>query len=222
MSEPKASGGGKPVARGWDSDITDGRKVGEWESIYKGKGEVSKEIKEEAIYLAIIFGVFLIGVFVLIYKAYVCDQSSQTSPSQNDAGNDRCLFYNFLGAWIAGTLGGCSFGIKWMYHAVAKGLWHQDRKLWRLYSPHLAGVVSLFMVLLVSSGLLQMFDPNFSHRLIGVLAFSFLVGYFSDKALAKMADVAETLFGGVGKEKKKKKKQNEDGTEGPQSTGKPE
>jgi len=30
-----------------------------------------------------------------------------------------------------------------------------------------------------------------------VMAFSFLVGYFSDKALAKMAEVADTLFGGT-------------------------
>jgi hypothetical protein len=33
------------------------------------------------------------------------------------------------------------------------------------------------------------------------MAFSFLVGYYSDKALAKMADVADTIFGSGKKEK---------------------
>jgi hypothetical protein len=52
------------------------------------------------------------------------------------------------------------------------------------------------MVFLVASGLLQIFDIDFIEHPIRVMAFSFLVGCFSDKALAKMADVADTLFGG--------------------------
>ena len=87
-----------------------------------------------------------------------------------------------------------------MYHSVARQIWHEDRRLWRLLAPHLSGVVSLFMVFLVASGLLQIFDKQFIERPIGVLAFSFLVGYFSDNALAKMAEVADTLFGGQKKE----------------------
>ncbi len=51
------------------------------------------------------------------------------------------------------------------------------------------------MVFLVASGLLEIFDSTFIEHPIRVMAFSFLVGYFSDKALAKMADVADTLFG---------------------------
>ena len=41
------------------------------------------------------------------------------------------------------------------------------------------------------------------------MAFSFLVGYFSDKALAKMADVADTLFGGLKVEKENKAQNTE-------------
>lgn len=64
-------------------------------------------------------------------------------------------------------------------------------------SPHLSGTVSVFMVFMVSSGLLTLFDKRFVGSPIGVLAFGFLVGYFSDKALQKMAEVADTLFGGT-------------------------
>jgi hypothetical protein len=57
------------------------------------------------------------------------------------------------------------------------------------------------MFFLVDSGLLEIFDSTFIEHPIRVIAFSFLVGYFSDKALAKMADVADTLFGGTKPEK---------------------
>jgi hypothetical protein len=150
------------------------------------------------IYLALLFAFCVFGVFYVIYEIYAAPGTSRLLPEGDDGlGDGRSLFLGFIGAWVAGTLGGCSFSIKWMYHIVARRLWHEDRRLWRVCSPHLSGVVSLIMVFLVSSGLLQLFDKNFSQRPISVMAFSFLVGYFSDKALAKMADVADTLFGGT-------------------------
>jgi len=62
------------------------------------------------------------------------------------------------------------------------------------------------MVFIVCSGLLQIFDKDFVQRPIAVLAFSFLVGYFSDKALAKMAEIADTLFGATEHEKETEEK----------------
>jgi hypothetical protein len=138
---------------------------------------------------------------------------SALAPFSGDAAQstDRSslMFLGFVGAILAGTLGGCCFGLKCMYHFVAKLMWHEDRRLWRLLSPPLSGVLSLFMVFLVASGLLQIFDGNFVEHPIRVMAFSFLVGYFSDKALAKMADVADTLFGGMKKEEKENKEENQ-------------
>ena len=92
-------------------------------------------------------------------------------------------------------LGGCCFGLKWMYHSVAKSIWNADRRLWRFLTPLLSGVVALFTLLLVASGLLQIFDKDVVQRPAAVLAFGFLVGYFSDRALAKMAELADTLLG---------------------------
>jgi hypothetical protein len=139
----------------------------------------------------------LAGVFWVIWESdFYLAASDNTN---NSAGLVKIspVFLGFLGSLFAGTLGGCSFGIKCMYHFVAKLMWHEDRRLWRLLSPPLSGILSLFMVFLVASGLLQIFDTKFIEQPIRVMAFSFLVGYFSDKALAKMAEVADTLFGGT-------------------------
>ena len=85
--------------------------------------------------------------------------------------------------------------MKWLYHSVAKRLWNEDRRLWRLFTPHISGAVSLFTILLIASGVLQIFNEDFINRLLLVLGVGFVVGYFSDKALAKLAETADTLFG---------------------------
>jgi hypothetical protein len=202
MSQNDPSSGEQPrkPINGWDSDITDGRKELDWKSAYPL--EARKGIRAEMIYLTILFCICVIVIFSIIYEIYAADGSCRVFPEEaSGTGNGFSLFLGFIGAWAAGTLGGCCSAIKWMYHIVAKKLWHEDRRLWRLFSPHLSGAVSLIMVFLVSCGLLQIFDKNFAQRPVSIMAFSFLVGYFSDKALAKMADVADTLFGGVKKDK---------------------
>jgi hypothetical protein len=177
-------------------DPSDGRARGDWKTLYPP--DARKWITIEALYLVVVFFACLAGVFYVVYS--LCRLPQNSAPAVTD--DQRCApFLTYLGAWIAGMLGGCSFGIKWMYHSVARGIWHEDRRLWRFLSPHLSGVVSLFMVFLVSSGLLQLFDKNFIQRSIAVIAFSFLVGYFSDTALAKMAEIADTLFGATEQKK---------------------
>ena len=46
--------------------------------------------------------------------------------------NPETVLYANRYALLAGggLLGGTVYGGKWLYHAVAKGLWHEDRKLW--------------------------------------------------------------------------------------------
>lgn len=174
-------------------DYTDHRRRGEWKTIYPA--EARKWIWIEAAYLTLLFLGSLGGVLYISHQ--LCDVLPSTgTTARSDVNYQSCpSLLISLAALSAGMLGGCSFGIKWMYHSVAKQLWHEDRRLWRLLTPPLSGVVSLFMVLLVSSELLQIFDKGFVRRPIAVLAFSFVVGYFSDKALAKMAELADTLFG---------------------------
>jgi hypothetical protein len=176
-------------------DLTDGKKEGQWKTDYPP--EARKCIRLETTYLVFVTGLCLYGVF------WVIQQFNLSLPDPNQTSVQPSQIYLvFLGALSAGTLGGCSFGLKCMYHFVAKRWWHEDRRLWRLLSPPLSGILSLFMVFLVASGLLEIFDSTFLEHPIRVMAFSFIVGYFSDKALAKMSDIADTLFGGLKKPEK--------------------
>jgi hypothetical protein len=97
--------------------------------------------------------------------------------------------------FCAGLLGGTTFDVKWWYHSIAKGLWHLDRRAWRLAVPWVAAIVSMFIEILFRSDLLSFLNSAALDKIPNILAFGFLVGYFSDSAIAKMAEIAESMFG---------------------------
>lgn len=168
------------------SDPTDNRNLLDWQTRYKDGA--SEEIRFEAIYL----GCLLAGIPWLLL-AFFCHKPqalwSLIDPSL------QSVITRYGIAWIAGTLGGTLFAIKWLYHVVAKELWNLDRRLWRLFTPHISGGLAFATVALVSSGILRMFDPGaMSHNSV-VVALAFLVGYFSDSAVAKLTEISEALFG---------------------------
>ena len=71
-------------------------------------------------------------------------------------------------------------------------MWNYDRRLWRLFTPHISGGLA-FATLLV-------FEAFGTNALLAgkpgrTFAFGFLVGLFSDNALAKLTEIAVTLFG---------------------------
>ena len=98
-------------------------------------------------------------------------------------------------AWFGGLLGGTLFDMKWHYHVVARGLWHQDRRLWRVFTPHISGGLGFAIIALMSSGIFKIFDRSALESHSVIIAVSFLVGYFSDSAIGKLAEIAQTLFG---------------------------
>ena len=199
MSPPIGSPNEEGKATWAPVDYTDGKKKGEWQSSYPP--EARKRIRLEVTFLVCVLVASLAGVLWIVFQA--CEAQGSGTAGDAVQGSRRLspMFLGFLGSCVSGMLGGCCFGLKCMYHFVAKQMWHEDRRLWRMLAPVLSGVVALFAVLLVSSGLLQIFDKTLVESPIRVVAFSCLVGYFSDKALAKMADVADTLFGGTGQVK---------------------
>lgn len=189
---------GDPRPNQWaPHDYTDGRALLDWKTSYPP--EARKLITLEAWYIFAFFGFYLVLLFIMLFVSLNYSGQRGHLPFPETIlkyCSKGC--YEYLGyclAWVAGSIGGCLFGIKWMYHSVAKRIWHEDRRLWRLLTPHVSGAVSLFMLFIVASGLLKIFDTDIVNRHKEVLAFSFLVGYFSDKALAKMAEIADTLFG---------------------------
>jgi hypothetical protein len=168
------------------SDPTDNRKLLEWQSRYPA--EATKEIRFEALYLA-----FLLTATPWLLLAFYCRAPHYfwrflDAPLQESVGR-----YGL--AWIGGTLGGTLFTIKWLYHVVARELWNLDRRLWRLFTPHISGGLAFAVIALVSSGMMKIFDVKATHSPSVVVGMAFLVGYFSDNAVAKLTEIADTLFG---------------------------
>ncbi len=170
------------------ADPTDGRAPYDWKSKYEDPA-ARREMWIEAIYL----GLLLIAMPVLMTLLWLDWPKGLLHLS--DTKYQPLAKYAF--AWTSGTLGGVLFDLKWLYHSVARGSWHVDRRFWRIFTPHISGGLSFFFLALVSSGALRIFDTKAadSHSLI--VGLGFLVGYFSDSAIAKLTEIAETLFGTI-------------------------
>lgn len=162
------------------ADYSDGRELGDWETKYPK--EAQEKIRCEAYYIATILAIFLSAIFYLLFIS-------------NNICEDKQHWLSCIYAWLGGTIGGTLFTIKWLYHSVAKRTWNQDRRLWRIFNPHLSGAIAFFTIFITSSGLLKIFNKELIEDHLAVLGFSFLVGYFSDKTLAKLSEIADTLFG---------------------------
>ena len=167
------------------SDPTDGRALLDWESRYPDSARAS--IRREAIYL----GVLLFAAPCLM--ACIWLELPKHLLSIPDIRYYALRRYGL--AWLAGTLGGTLFDLKWLYHTVAKQLWNMDRRLWRIFTPHISGGLAFAVVALISSGVMRIFDSQAMQSASLVTGVAFLVGYFSDSAIAKLTDIAETLFG---------------------------
>lgn len=176
------------------TDLTDGRNPGDWKSRYRPKSSQDddgayKSIRLEAIYLAVLLAASPTFLFLTWNGCFAKILSLGTDP------HATLVFKRAAYAWIGGTLGGTLFAIKWLYHGVAKYMWNLDRRLWRLFAPHLSGGLAFAVVFLVSSGTLTLFDQHSIESPIVGFGIAFMVGYFSDSATAKLTELAETLFG---------------------------
>jgi hypothetical protein len=166
-------------------DLTDNRKAFDWKSKYPD--EAKKQIRLECAYLVVLLFLAPITLFLLWlgYPRSWLALSETQYPT----------FAHYAYAWVGGTLGGTLFDLKWLYHSVAKGLWHLERRLWRMVIPHVSGGLAFAVVLLICSGLFKVFSVGELSRPPVVIITGFMVGYFSDSAIGKLTEVANTLFG---------------------------
>lgn len=171
---------------GRHSDLnTDERAIANWGSRYP-----SAAIDEIRFDTKCVSGIFLLTFIGLVctwnglafrLMAYGCVDCSSTTFSK--------YAYFFLG----GLLGGILFGIKYLYKVVAHGLWNIDRRLWRIFSPFLAGGLAVAVGTLIDSGILGLANKPTTGA--SYVAIGFMTGYFADSALAKMQEIAKTVFG---------------------------
>jgi hypothetical protein len=172
----------KPSVNFAPDDPTDGRAAGEWRSRYDA--EAQKAIRFEAVILGILW-----LVVPLLLLAVACHRTAETATPRNNS------IYIGIVALSGGMFGGTTYSIKWLYHVTAKWAWNFDRRLWRLFSPILSSGLGFATVMLVGSGIFKIFDASFVESLKATFALAFLAGYFSDMAVAKMTEIASTLFG---------------------------
>ena len=168
------------------ADPSDGRERLDWQSKYCDP-LARKEIRREAVYL----GVLLFALPLLLLLLWL--DYPRVWLRLSDQKYRPVLKYGF--AWVAGSLGGTLFDLKWLYHSVARQCWHLDRRLWRIFTPHISGGLAFAVVALIASGTVRIFDSKATESHTVVVGIAFLVGYFSDSAIAKLTEVAETLFG---------------------------
>ena len=160
------------------TDYTDGRVPLDWRSKYPP--EARKQIRFEATYLATLL-LSLPATIIVLLSGMGCAWS-----------DEGC---KYLFALLGGALGGSLFATKWLYHSVAKRIWHVDRRLWRLFTPVLSAGLAFGTTLLIKADVISIFSQQALDSPQAILAISFLVGYFSDNATAKLTEVAETVFG---------------------------
>jgi len=169
-------------------DPTDGRKRYQWTTGYPP--EALTQIRWESIYLLFVF-LFSLSLIFATWMGWIASLFLLT-PEQTIT----LKKYAYYAA--SGMLGGVTFGIKYFYRVIARGYWHQDRRIWRLMSPLIAMTVALFIGTMIDASLIETREPTSG---AAVLSVGFLVGYFADKAIAKMYEIANVIFGPIATKK---------------------
>jgi hypothetical protein len=105
-----------------------------------------------------------------------------------------------LFAVMGGFLGGWVYDAKWFYRVTARGRsdqynfpWQPHKFYWRILTPFLASIVAYTTYLLATAEFLPIAIKNQNSARTG-FAVCFLLGYFSDLVLSKLAAWAEKMI----------------------------
>ncbi len=167
------------------SDPTDGRGKTDWQSRYPA--EAKSQIRVECWYIVILLGISLFLIFAT-WQNLIAHYLSLS-------GGSAALFRKYSYYSFAGLLGGTVYGMKYLYRVVARGYWHEDRKPWRYMSPFIALAISFAFGALIDG---KFVSVNAEIRASTVIGIGFLVGYFADRAIGKLHDIADVVFGHSG------------------------
>lgn len=193
-AKPEAEAGGTAVQQRESSPAiqddtdhlnTDERSRYQWRGRYDP--EAYKEINMEARLVAGIMILTFLCLF-LVWRGTAFEWLAGGCADCSRRSFDRYSYF-----YLSGQLGGILFGVKYLYKVVARGFWNIDRRLWRYFSPFLSGGLALVVGALTDSGILGVTTKSDSAA--SYFSLGFIAGYFADSALAKMQEIADTIFG---------------------------
>jgi len=105
-----------------------------------------------------------------------------------------------LFAALGGFLGGWVYDAKWFYRVTARGKnnqhgfpWQPHKFYWRILTPFLSSIVALATFLLGTADFLPIAIKN-KESARAAFAICFLLGYFSDLVLSRLASWAEKII----------------------------
>ncbi|HPH05801.1 MAG TPA: hypothetical protein PL131_08010 [Methylotenera sp.] len=184
-----ASTDSKLVVPGWNAaDPTDGRAKYDYKSRYPLCIRV--QMFSEALYLLVIL---IISTYHLVWMFGDSLPFWQTQLTFTELNRDLQKMFAFF---TAGAIGGTMFGLKYLHHVAGKGLWNEDRRIWRIFTPFLTALLAAMFGIIVDGGFIHLSTqvdgkpPYSSYVSIG-----FFTGYFADTALAKLQEIATFIFG---------------------------
>lgn len=164
---------------------TDGRQVGIWQTRYSP--EAKKRIRGEAIYVTSLFALTAGGSCFLAFESKMDLLGVADAPIRD--------LLPFLLAFFGGAFGGTLFSMKWLYHSVARGMWNEDRHLWRIFTPLLSAGAAVGIVVLSAGNVVPILNERIVRAPAGALGISIIAGYFSDRAFSALERLAEDRFG---------------------------
>ena len=180
--------------------LTDGRPLWDWPTRYTKVAWIWICVELGYLSLGLAFGLFALHQ---ISGAFHRTATTQFWNAAFGGASPGTLTWGAVA--VGGGCGGCAFALKWLYHGVAYGKWHQDRMVWRFIVPLLSGVLALFMALMISAGVIPIFNHTIiSNPKVGA-AFGFFVGFFSDNVLAALQRLADQTLGTLGRVEEKLK-----------------
>ncbi len=183
------AGPGKP-----QSDYTDGRPPGKWETAYPAAAR--RCINEEACILAIAMILFCVidGLLLGLSGQTIIWPLTFLANQPDSSVTVLKIDIRILTIFFVGCLGGTTFSVKWLIHSAAKSKWHLDRRYWRLFVPLIGGVYACVVLTLFEGGVIGS-HGNQPREIAMTAAYAFLVGYFSDGVSGLLSNIANAVFG---------------------------
>lgn len=175
-----------PTAPKSKDEYTDGRQLWDWKSRYEP--EAREQINWEAGTLGLVLVTTLAAAAICL--GIVDNENHKFVIGQVEVH----VSFRLLAIFLTGCVGGATFSIKWLIHSVAKGIWHLDRRYWRLLVPIIGGVYACVVMTLSGNGLFSGTNADLSMT-PATAALAFLVGYFSDGVSGLLSNIANAMFG---------------------------